>query len=66
MEFELVALMLQLHRIIRELNFSYNKRFKCSICDNECIVFVHPKRTNVVCDLCKTRHRIINDKEIES
>ncbi|MFW9972604.1 MAG: hypothetical protein ACFFDF_20630 [Candidatus Odinarchaeota archaeon] len=62
MEFELVALMLSLHRIIRELNIKYNKKFKCSICGYESVVFVHPERTNVVCDKCKKRHRIIDNE----
>ncbi len=66
MEFELIALMLSLHRVIRELNIKYNKRFKCSKCGYENVVFVYPNRTNVVCDKCKTRYRIIdNDKEIK-
>ncbi len=62
MEFELMAIMLSLHRVIRELNFKYNKRLKCSICGHECVVFVHPARSNVVCDKCKTRHRIIDNE----
>jgi len=61
MEFELMALMLSLHRAIRELNIKFNKRFICSICGHENVVFVHPERTNVVCDECKTRHRIIDN-----
>ncbi|HEC40412.1 hypothetical protein LCGC14_0697930 [marine sediment metagenome] len=58
MEFELMALMLSLHRVIRELNINYNKRFICSKCGYESVVFVHPERTNVVCNKCKTRHHI--------
>ena len=63
MEFELMALMLSLHRVIRELNIKYNKKFKCSICGHESIVFVHPKKATVVCDKCKTHHRIIDNYE---
>ena len=32
MEFELVALMLTLHTVIRELNINYNKKFKFDRC----------------------------------
>jgi len=60
MEFELMALMLSLHRDIRELNIKYNKRYKCSICGHEGVVFVYPERSNVVCDQCKTRLVIID------
>jgi len=42
MEFELVALMLSLHRSIREANFKYNKKLICPKCANESIIFVHP------------------------
>lgn len=63
MEFELVALMLSLHRVIRELNIKYNKKLICSICGHESVVFVHPKKVNVVCDKCKTHHRIIINNE---
>lgn len=65
MEFESMALMLSLHRVIRELNIKYNKKLKCSICGHESVVFVHPERTNVVCAKCKTRH-IIDDDENRS
>lgn len=46
-EFELMAIMLSLHRIIRELNFKFNKRYKCSTCGHEDIVFVHPMREQI-------------------
>ncbi len=60
-EFELMAIMLTLHRVIRELNFKYNKRFKCSKCGHENVVFFYPKRPNVVCVECKTRLIIIDN-----
>jgi len=62
-EFELIALMLSLHRVIRELNIKYNKRFKCSKCGYENVVFVHPMRINLVCDNCKTHHHIIDNNK---
>ena len=61
-EFEPMALMLSLHRVIRELNLKYNKKYKCSKCGHEGIVFVHPRRTNFVCHNCKTRHPILGKK----
>lgn len=66
MEFELIALMLSLHRVIRELNIKYNKKFECPICGHENVVFVHPERAFVVCDKCKTHHRIIDNNENRS
>ncbi len=63
MEFELMALMLSLHRVIRELNLKFNKKLKCSICGHESVVFVYPKRTNIVCRKCKTRHHVINGND---
>lgn len=61
MEFELLSLMLTLHRVIRELNIKYNKKFKCINCGNEKVVFVQPMKTNVVCDKCKMRYNITGD-----
>ena len=66
MDFELMALMLSIHRVIRELNIEYNKKFKCPICGYVSVVFIHPERTNIVCDKCKTRHRIIKNNENRS
>ncbi len=63
MEFELVAIMISLHRVMRELNTKYNKRFICSQCGYENIVFIHPERTNVVCDKCKSRFSIISNND---
>jgi len=63
MEFELMAIMLSLHRVIRELNFKYNKMFKCSSCGHEQVVFAFPGRVDVVCDECKLRYRIIKNTE---
>jgi len=65
MEFELIALMLSINRVIRELNIEYNKKFKCPICGYVSVVFIHPERTNIVCDKCKTRHRIITNNVVE-
>ncbi|MFX1260232.1 MAG: hypothetical protein ACFFAN_20470 [Promethearchaeota archaeon] len=66
MEFELISLMLTLHRVIRELNIKYNKKFICPKCGIENVVFIHPNRTNVVCDKCKMRYHIINDQSNEN
>lgn len=60
MEFELVALILSLHRVIRELNIKYNKKFNCNNCGHESVVFIHPKKVYVICDKCKQRFPIIN------
>jgi len=58
MEFELVALMLTLHRTIREANIKYKKRLICSKCGHESVVYVYPGRPDVICNKCKTRFPI--------
>lgn len=65
MEFELVALMLTLHRVIRELNFKYNKKLVCKVCGYESLVFVPPERNNVVCKNCKSRFQILINESLE-
>ena len=53
--------MLALHRIIRDLNFKYNRKHVCKVCGNESVVFVYPERTSIVCDKCKSRFKILNN-----
>lgn len=60
-EFELIALMLALHRVIRDSNFKYNRKHVCNVCGHESVVFIHPKRINIVCDKCKSRFKILNN-----
>ena len=63
MEFEIVATFLTLHRVMLDLNQKYNKRVICNVCGYESIVFAPPKRKNLVCNKCKTRLRILYEKE---
>jgi len=58
-EFELVALMIALHRVIRELNFKHIKKLIFNFCGYESVVFVPPERNNVVCKKCKSRFQIL-------